>query len=277
MSADGRFVAFVSQARDLAANATGGPNVFVRDLQMETTTLVSVNRFGTAPGNHRSRTAPQISADGRFVAFNSEASDLTVNDTNGNIFDVFVRDLQTGTTTLVSVNRFGTGSGNRGSAGFHITADGRFVAFYSAASDLTPNDTNGSGLDVFVRDLQMGTTRMVSINRFGTGPGNSGSDSPAISADGRFVAFISGASDLTANDTNGNMQDVFVRDLRMGTTALLSINRLGTGSGNGDSSNPPVISADGRFVAFRSRASDLVTTTDINGSEVDIFVRPVAP
>jgi hypothetical protein len=274
MSADGRFVAFMSQASDLTANADGGPNVFVRDLQMETTTLASVNRFGT-DANHRTRVPPQISANGRFVAFTSEASDLTANDTNGNTFDVFVRDLQTGTTTLVSANRFGTGSGNGSSRGEQISANGRFVAFDSDASDLTANDTNGTS-DVFVRDLQSGTTTLVSVNRLGTGSAGAASNLPVISADGRFVAFISGAQDLTADDTNGR-GNVFVRDLEMGTTTLLSINWLGTGGGNGNSDTGQVISADGRFVAFRSFATDLVTTTDINGSEADIFVRPVAP
>jgi len=275
LSADGRFVAFMSQASDLTANANGGPNVFVRDLQMETTTLVSVNRFGTAPGNHRSRSAPTISADGRFVLFSSEASDLTANDTNGNTIDTFVRDLQTGTTTLVSVNRFGTGSGNGTSADSGMSADGRFVAISSTASDLIANDTNGTTFDLFVRDLQMGTTTLVSVNRFGTGSGNGISlGAAAISADGRFVAFVSQASNLTADGVSGS--NVFVRDLKMGTTTLVSVNRSGNGSGNG-SSDGPAISADGRFVAFESRATNLVTTNDINGSQEDIFVRPVAP
>ena len=118
--------------------------------------------------------SPAISADGRFVAFNSEASDLVANDTNGTS-DVFVRDLQLGTTTLVSVNRFGTGSGNSSSGASVISADGRFVAFASDASDLVANDINGATNDVFVRDLQLGTTTLVSINRFGTGSGNSSS------------------------------------------------------------------------------------------------------
>jgi Tol biopolymer transport system component len=206
------------------------------------------------------------------------------NDTNGITNDIFVRDLQMGTTTLVSVNRFGTGSGSgeSGSPPFispAISADGRYVVFSSLASDLVANDTNGT-FDVFVRDLQMGTTALVSVNRFGTGSGNSASFfSPVISADGRFVAFPSLASDLVANDTNGT-NDVFVRDLQMGTTVLVSVNQFGTGSGNGSSPPTPqpsryVISADGRFVAFQSEASDLVAN-DTNGT-TDVFVRPVAP
>ena len=308
-------------------------DVFVRDLQLGTTTLVSVNRFGTGSGNGFSF-SPEISADGRFVAFSSAASDLVANDTNGT-GDVFVRDLQLGTTTLVSVNRFGTGSGNSSSVSPVISPDGRFVAFQSGRAIWWPTIPTGTG-DVFVRDLQLGTTTLVSVNRFGTGPAIAPRVPhwPEISADGRFVAFSSAASDLVANDTNGTddvfvrdlqlgtttlvsinrfgtgsgngfsgglrdqrgrpfrgvsercerfggqryqryASDVFVRDLQLGTTALVSINRSGTGSGNSSSAVVFVISADGRFVAFESRASDLVAN-DTNGT-TDVFVRPVAP
>ena len=167
---------------------------------------MTVNRFGTGSSGG---SAAVISADGRFWAFSSFASDLVAYDTNG-ATDVFVRNLQTGTTTLVSVNQFGTASGNGGSGPAGISVDGRFVVFVSGASDLAANDTNGI-YDVFVRDLQMGTTTLVSVNRFGTASGNGGSHSAVISADGHFVAFKSAASDLVvANDTNG-LEDVFVR------------------------------------------------------------------
>src|SRR5713101_8096482 len=123
-------------------------------------------------------------------------------------------------TTLVSVNSAGTDSGNSFSGSSVISADGRVVAFASFASDLVANDTNGT-LDVFVRDLKTGTTTLVSINSAGTGSGNIFSDLPVLSADGRAVAFESFASDLVANDTNGK-EDVFVRDLKTGTTKLAS-------------------------------------------------------
>jgi Tol biopolymer transport system component len=242
------------------------------------TELVSVNRFETNSGNSISSEV-SLSADGRFVAFHSYASDLVTNDANGQL-DVFVRDLRTGATALVSVNRFGTASGN-GSAGGPgggpaISADGRLVAFTSHASDLVANDTNGQP-DAFVRDLEKGTTTLVSLNRFGTNGGNGASGDPRLSADGRFVAFRSSASDLVdENDTNrlgGN--DVFVRDLQTGTTTLVSVNRAGTDSGNDPSGNSGgfAMSTDGRFVAFTSNATDLVAT-DTNGRE-DVFVRPV--
>ena len=154
-----------------------------------------------------------------------------------------------GTTTLVSINRFGTGSGNSDSFDPVLSADGRFVAFGSDASDLTANDDTNGLPDVFVRDLQMGTTTLVSstgLNR----SGNSVSNFPVISADGRFVAFTSSANDLTANDTNGN-RDVFVRDLQMGTTTLVSVNRFETGSGNSSSGSPSWKRGDQRGRTFR--------------------------
>jgi Tol biopolymer transport system component len=116
------------------------------------------------------------------------------------------------------------------------------------------------------------TTTLVSVNRAGTGSGNGFSTSPVLSATGRFVAFVSTASDLVANDTNG-APDVFVRDLKTGTTTLVSVNRAGTDSGNGASfgSYAPLLSADGRVVAFQSAASDLVAN-DTNGAG-DVFAR----
>jgi len=206
-------------ANDLTADrdTNAADDVFVRDLQMGTTTLVSVNRSGTGSGNQDSGIYSAISADGRFVAFMSNASDLTANDTNGTQ-DVFVRDLQMGRTTLVSVNRFGTGSGNRFSELPTISADGRFVAFESYASDLAANDNNGpppfgplKGLDVFVRDLQMGTTTLMSINRSGTGSGNDYSRLAVISPNGRLVVFQSNATDLVTTDDANGQPDLFVR------------------------------------------------------------------
>ena len=270
-SENGRFVAFMSGASDLVATDTNGEfDVFVRDLKTGTTTLVSVNRAGTDSGNSLSQN-PVLSADGHFVAFASEASDLVAIDTNGTS-DIFVRDLKTGTTTLVSVNQAGTDSGNGISIeGYRFSENGRFVGFVSGASDLVATDTNGT-VDVFVRDLKRRTTTLVSVNQAGTDSGNEfsgGVEAPALSADGRFVAFRSLASDLVATDTNG-ADDVFVRDLKMKTTTLVSVNRAGTNSGNSFSGSS-VLSADGRFVAFRSLASDLVAT-DTNGQQ-DVFVR----
>jgi hypothetical protein len=255
----------------VATPDTNGTNdAFVRDLKTGTTTLVSINQAGTASGNRNSGDSGPgaITPDGRFVLFESNASDLVANDTNGTT-DAFVRDLQTGTTTLVSINQVGTASGNGQSFPRGITPNGRFVMFESAATDLVTTPDNNGG--VFVRDLKTGTTTLVTINQAGTASGNGGSGSTAITPNGRFVLFGSGATDLaTTPDTNGT-GDVFVRDLKTGTTTLVSINQAGTASGNATSGYSG-ITRNGLFVMFDSAATDLVTTPDTNGT-YDTFVR----
>jgi len=248
-SADGRFVAYYGPSSNLVGGDTNGADdVFVRDRLLGTTERVSVSTGG-AQGSSGSR-APSISADGRFVAFESFAANLVASDTNANR-DVFVRDRQLGTTERVSVDTGGA-QGNGESSAPSISADGRFVAFQSFASNLVPNDTNG--WDVFVRDLQLGTTERVSVATGGA-QGNSDSYEPAISADGRIVAFKSDATNLVAGDTNG-VTDVFVRDLQLGTTERVSVATDGT-QGSALSQNPS-ISADGRFAGFESSASNFV-------------------
>jgi Tol biopolymer transport system component len=266
ISADGRFVEFDSFASDLVTQATNNlDNIYVRDLAMGTTSLVSVNQAGTAGGDESTFSfMTTMSADGRFVAFQSEANDLVPNDTNGPFTtDVFVRDLVSGVTSLVSVNQNGTASGNDRSFGASISANGRFVVFQSAASDLVSNDTNGT-IDVFVRDLVQGTTTLVSVNASGTASGNSESTEPSISADGRRIAFVSIATDLTPGVQNPFGGQVYVRDLDSQTTTLVSVNDSGTGTGNG-TSNEPEISADGQSVAFDTdqRGSALHAIADI--------------
>ena len=207
---------------------------------------------------------PSLSADGRFVAFQSAAGNLVPGDTNG-VYDVFVRDRQTGTTQRVNV-RTGGNQADSGSGEAVISVDGRFVAFAATDdSNLVPGDTNDAA-DIFVRDRETGITERVSL-----GPGNvQGSlDSvqPAISANGRFVAFYSYATNLVPGDTN-IAADVFVRDRQTGMTRRVSVGR-GSIQAN-RSSEHPAISADGRFITFNSEASNLVLD-DTNGRP-DVFV-----
>jgi Tol biopolymer transport system component len=209
---------------------------------------------------------PSISADGRFVAFASWASDLVAGDTNGT-WDVFVHDRQSGTTERVSVASGGA-EGNAGSGSPAISADGRFVVFASGASNLVAGDTNNTA-DIFVRDRQSGTTERVSVATGGV-EGNSNSEYPSISADGRFVAFGSYASNLVAGDTNG-FEDVFVHDRQSGTTRRVSLDSAGAQGSSSSGGWGISISADGRFVAFASWASNLVAG-DTNSS-YDIFMR----
>ncbi|HEX6183427.1 MAG TPA: Calx-beta domain-containing protein [Pyrinomonadaceae bacterium] len=253
-SADGRFVVFNSAATNLTPNDTSTTfDIFVRDLLLDTTTLVSVNSAGTGGGNNSSL-SPSITPDGRFVLFVSQASDLVAGD-SFNTSDIFVRDLQTNTTKLVNINTAGTPSRNAVTSSALISDDGRYVVFNSAASDLVAGDTNNK-TDVFVRDLQLDTTTLVSVNSAGTGPGNGASAASDITPDGRFVLFASDASDLTANDTSGAQTDTFRRDLQTNTTTLVSVKSDGTGSAGG--SGGGAISDDGRVVAFFSSSRDIV-------------------
>ncbi len=263
ISPDGRYVAFASEGTSLVGPEE--PGVFVHDRQTGTSELVSVDSSGNpADGGCCGSLYPSISADGRFVAFWSWATNLVPNDSNGK-GDIFVHDRRTGTTERVSVG----GSGNQANGTSYdpsISADGRFVAFGAHGTNLVANDTNREG-DIFVRDRQTSTTERVSVNSSGN-QANGTSAAPSISSDGRFVAFHSRANNLVANDTN-DRQDIFVHDRQSGITRRVSVGSSGNQANF--RSILPSISADGRFVAFNSPASNLVAN-DTNGSW-DVFAR----
>jgi Tol biopolymer transport system component len=229
---------------------------FARDIER-----VSVASDGSQANG--SSEAPSISSDGRIVAFISDATNLVAGDTNG-AADVFVHDLDAGITARVSVASDGTQADDE-SFTLSLSPNGQFVAFGSYATNLVAGDTNGV-IDVFVHDRNTGTTERVSIPSDGT-QANGESISPAISSDGRFVAFQSDATNLVANDTN-NKSDIFVRDRQAGTTRRVSVTSGGS-QANGDSISP-AISANGRFVAFSSEASNLVGGDTNN--KADIFL-----
>jgi Tol biopolymer transport system component len=261
ISSDGRFVGFSSGASNLVDDDTNGKwGVFVHDCQTQTTTRVSVASDGTQ-GNEYS-IWPFVSSDGHFVAFMSHASNLVDDDTNGKS-DVFVHDCQTQTTTRVSVASDGT-QGNNFCGFACISSDGRFVAFDSEASNLVDDDTNDTS-DVFVHDRLTQTTTRISAAYKKTGTLED-IYAPSISSDGRFVAFVNFVDDDT-NGSNG-VDTVLVRDRQTGTTTKVSVTSDGT-LGNANSGYPS-ISSDGRFVAFGSKASNLVEG-DINGT-MDVFV-----
>jgi len=207
--------------------------------------------------------AASLSADGRFVAFDSYSSNLVPGDTN-NTPDVFVYDRQTGVTERVSVDSAGV-QGDSYSMEPSISGDGRFVAFYSYASNLVTGDTNDDG-DIFVHDRQTGITERVTVDSAGN-EANDFTFPPNISADGRYVAFESWASNLVPGDTNA-IGDVFVHDRQTGVTERVSVDSAGN-QGNSESEGP-ALSADGRYVAIYSWASNLVPG-DTNG-DYDIFV-----
>jgi Tol biopolymer transport system component len=223
ISQDGRFVAFSTFAPLVSEDTNGASDIYVRDLVLRTTTLVSVGVGGLANGDSF---LPSLSADGRFVAFQSEASNLVVGDTNARS-DIFVHDRVTGSTQRVSVGANGV-EGNGSSLRPSISADGNRVAFDSAATNLGPPDANGV-IDVFVRDISAGTTTRVSRGLNGAEP-NDASWEASISPDGRFVAYGSFASNVVEGDTNG-MPDIFVHDLTLGTTSLVSVGIRGESNG----------------------------------------------
>jgi Tol biopolymer transport system component len=264
ISADGRFVAFQSVSDNLVTGDTNlTDDIFVRDRLNGVTERVSVDSSGTQ-GDQASY-MPAISADGRYVAFTSDADNFVAGDKN-HASDVFVHDRVTGTTECVSVDSSGT-LGDLYSGYSSISGDGRYVAFTSYADNLVPGDTN-AGTDVFLRDRQTGITEIVSVDPAGA-PGDAPSGgATSITADGRYVAFGSLATTLVAGDTNG-ISDVFVRDRQAGTTDRVSVDSSGAEAD--DASIPGSISSDGRFVAFGSVANNLVAN-DSNGVQ-DSFVR----
>ncbi len=273
VSADGRYVAFRSTATNLVAGASNGfAPISVKDRDTGGTERVSSNDQGV-PGSGAS-TEPSISDDGRFVAFYSRAENLDASDANG-IGDIFVRDRRLGETRIASVGSGGEPSNGAGKSGQpRLSADGRFVVFHSDANNLDAGDA-GDGLDIYLRDRELGRTFLVSVNSQGE-RGNAGSVLTAgVSKDGRFVAFASLADNLVAGDTNG-VADVFVRDRRRQATERVSVGVSGEQAGGGGGGNVGGsivhgLSADGRFVAFQHLASNLVPG-DTNGV-TDVFVR----
>ena len=254
MSADGRFVAFQSSASNLVPHDTNNrSDVFVHDRVNGATTRVSVSSARRQANGDS--WGPDISGDGRFVSFVSDASNLVARDTNGctdpatGTFcaDVFVHDLRSGMTTRINVSS--TGAQSEPDPGYvtaSIAGNGRYVAFTASASNLVPGDANG-GPDVFVRDRVAGTTRVVSV-----GPdslpadASGGGGRPDASADGRFVVFATG-SPLVGEDSNG-LFDIYLRDRRQGTTTRVSLRP--DGQQFLDDSFRPHLSPDGRFVVF---------------------------
>jgi Tol biopolymer transport system component len=225
---------------------------------------VRVSESAAGVQGNRSSAEASFSADGRFVAFSSHSTNLVTGDTNRRM-DIFVRDLLTGTNARANLGPGGV-QADRPSNQPDISANGRFVAFSSFATNLVPGDTNGQP-DVFLRDMVTGVTQLVSVG-LGGAPANGDNAAPAVSSTGRFVAFLSGASNLVGGDTNGT-GDVFVRDMQNGVTRRVSV---ATGGGQADTfSDAPDISGDGRYVVFASPASNLVPG-DTNGF-VDVFVR----
>ncbi|MCP3915755.1 MAG: hypothetical protein GY711_09385 [bacterium] len=321
ISTDGRYVVFQSEAANLAANDPDSQyDIFRRDLQTGTTELVSVSTSGNS-GSGLSL-SPAVSGEGRWVAWSSNGSNLVAGDTNGT-WDVFLRDMQLGITTRISVDGAGsqaldrsdqprmtpdasyivfesdadliaadtntikdcyrlerlTGQlelvststagvqGNNISYAAQPSDDGRYVVFFSSASNLVNGDTNGWG-DVFWKDMQTGVLSRANVSTSGAQTTNE-SIWPSISGDGLTVTFCSRSGNLVGGDTNGHW-DLFARDIHAATTTRLN---LQPGGAQADSyvRSPTALSTDGRFVIFASLSTNLVPS-DTNGFQ-DIFLR----
>ncbi|MDO9455994.1 hypothetical protein [Nocardioides sp.] len=261
ISSDGRYVAFLCDDPLVAADDNLDRDVYVWDATTGLYALASESLDGTAAGGVDGGNA-EISGDGRYVVFPSQARDLVATPTQH--FNVYRWDRTTGTTDLVS--RAADGGATQGSSySPSVSADGQTVAFDSGADNLVTGDANGK-LDVFVWRASTGVTTLVSATASGTS-GNASSLEPAISGDGSVVAFESLATDLVTGDAN-DRRDVFARDLTAGTTTQVSTTPGGAGA-TGTSTNVDV-SSDGTVVSYRSTAADLVAG-DTNGRD-DVFL-----
>ena len=244
ISGNGRYVVFASNATNLVeADTNHQMNVFLHDRKTGRTGRVSKAWNGAEPdgGSY----SPSINADGRYIAFQSHASNLAPGDTNAKV-DIFVYDRDTDRTTRVSVASDGM-QGNHHSVAPFLNGDGRYLAFQSYATNLVEGDTNGHA-DIFMHDLKTRSTSRVSVASDGT-QANSESYFPSVSHDGRYIAFYSLAWNLVLDDANGK-SDIFIRDRKASVTRRVSLvsDSLQTGGG----SYSPIISANGRFIVFTS-------------------------
>ena len=262
----GRFVTFFSTGIGLTTNpALGNYHLYQADLLSSTTTMIDLDTDGVGclmdPGS-----IPKMSANGRYIAFESAAGNLVPNDLNQR-YDVFVRDLTLNSTELISARHASLASispeGRSALSTTPATRDGRFVAFESDAEDLVSGDTNGFR-DVFLRDLLTGSNTLISVDRYGLASGNGLSTEPTISADGRFVAFTTTASNLVAGDTI-TVQHIVFRDLLTGVTSLVTTNPVGA-NGILTLANSPQLSSNGRFLIFR---------TQTQGASPSLYIRNI--
>lgn len=271
ISGNGRFVVFTSTATNLVpANLKPlgddwyrgpGISVFIHDRQAHTTTLVSVSSNGV-PSDERAWLG-DVSYDGRYVIFSSHCEHLVMPDYNGNRRDVFRHDRVTGITRMIDLLPNGENPWEGGSFSA-ISADGNRIVYRSLDGGLVAGDTN-QAFDIFVYDVLAGTTRRVSVDSSGM-QGSDMANRPAISADGRYAAFDT-TSSIVTGDSNSR-SDIFVHDLVTGATTRVSIKTDSTQANN--HSTQASLSGDGRFVAFTSLATNLISG-DTNGQS-DIFL-----
>ena len=274
-SSDGRYTVFASDASNLVSGDTNGTrDIFLFDNQTNTTRRLNLSRQGEQTNGPSNR--PVISADGRYVAFESTATNLILGDTNG-FSDIFVVDVITGAIDMLSLDASGTRANN---SNFRpsISSTGRYVSFESSATNLVSSGTSVGVSHIYVRDRDVSgsgtfdttgniSTVLVSQSSGGTAANGNNLQS-VLSADGRYIAFASDATNLVSSDTNA-LRDIFLHDRTGGTTTRVSVATGGTQATGGDSRTPS-LSSDGRYIAFASSATNLASG-DTNGVS-DIFV-----
>ncbi len=259
ISPDGRFVVFLSSATNLVANViSNGFHVYLRDFQTGLTQLIDVDTNGIGSIDNLG-SALALSADGQAVVFDSFDGNLVKDDNNGSA-DVFLRNVAIGTNELISCRDtnviFKTANGISFVPQFSLSDDGKWAAFSSYANDMVPNDANRVS-DIFIRDLAGGTNTLVSAGIDGNPALGGSSFGPVISQNGRFVVFVSLATNLVVGQSN-LLSNIFLRDLQAHTTVLVSVSTNGVSPGNGDASDP-ALSQDGRYIAFLSKAKNLTS------------------
>jgi Tol biopolymer transport system component len=263
LSAEGRHVAFVSVTPGLVEGSHNGIiQVYLRDREEQTTIPVSRGVDGMSPGNSAS-TAPRISADGRWVLFESRAENL-VDEETGGVQNLYVWDRMSEVTRLVSVNVEGTAGAESDVYDGQLTPDGRWVLFESGARDLVPEPTTGFG-DVFVSDLVAGATHLVSVDRIGTTGGGLPSRDARISDDGRYVTFLSLATNLVQGiEVPPYRTHLYRRDLHEGVTELVNV-PYDPSVGHHRGVDSFAMSAQGQYMVFRSESTNLVANDPHTG------------
>ncbi len=277
ISANGRFVAFVSDGAFSKQDTNGAGDVYVKDLKTGQITLASLDSKDKVTPEGAAE--PAVSADGRFVAFQTDGT-FVPKDDNG-VTDIYVRDLEKGTTKLVSIQSDGQLSAIK-STGASISADGNRIAYASGDQSMTA-DTDGppptqSDEDAFVRDMKRHETIRASLRADGTEPysGVNQNDSAVISGNGRYVAWATDFEGVYTGDDVASYADVYRKDLKTGGVTRISLKSDGfevLGDAGAGSERPLAISADGNEVAFETNAP--FTTDDVN-NERDVYVRNVS-
>ena len=214
--------------------------------------------------------APVFSGDGAHIAFVSQANNLVTNDDVAIFLDVFVRDFNSGVTKLVSVNSSGRGGGRGNSCYPTISSNGQFVAFLSSATNLTMNGTNSS-MNLYLRDMVAGTTTLVSATPSGASSQGGFCFGADMTPDGRYLVFSSSQTNLVTNSVS-MASNIFLRDQQIGMTELLTL-QTGSSAGAHGNSDFPVVSANGKHVAFFSSALDLVSWSGAPPAAGQVYLR----